>query len=58
MERYEMLKAAEFLPVQIQEKLEALLTATVEIPGENNSILLVGPRGVGKTLVENLLPVQ
>jgi len=38
-------------PWQVQEKLETLLGNTVDIPGENNSVLLVGPRGVGKTLV-------
>lgn len=36
---------------KVQKKLEALMSATVDVPGENNSILLIGPRGVGKTLV-------
>ena len=39
------------IPLQVQQKLETLLGNTVDIPGENNSVLLVGPRGVGKTLV-------
>ena len=36
---------------QVQSSVEKLLSATVEVPGENNSLLLVGARGVGKTLV-------
>lgn len=38
---------------QIQRQLEQMLSAVIDSPGQNASVILKGPVGVGKSLVSH-----